>query len=101
MTKRMLTKTSYLSFTQGNKRFWLDAFQPDLATAPDARLSHNLLGGQNETQAEVVWEQTIGEGETAVQEQLSDQPRAYCYLHTWATIKNQRSLLTFRQASQP
>lgn len=56
-------------------------------------LSYKLLDVQNGTQAQVVWEAMIGEGETAVKEQLATQLRAYCHLDTLAMVEIHRALL--------
>lgn len=55
-------------------------------------LSYRLLDVQNGTQAQVVWESMIGEGETAVKQQLADQLRAYCHLDTLAMVEIHRVL---------
>ncbi len=49
-------------------------------------LSYKLLGVQNGTQAQVIWEEMIGAGETAVKQQMADQLRAYCHLDTLAMV---------------
>jgi hypothetical protein len=49
-------------------------------------LSYKLLDVQNGAQAQVVWEEMIGEGETAVKQQMADQLRAYCHLDTLAMV---------------
>lgn len=61
------------------------------AIAPE--LSYKLLGVQNGAQAQVVWEEMIGEGETDVKQQMADQLRAYCHLDTLAMVEIQRALL--------
>lgn len=55
-------------------------------------LSYKLLAVQNGTQAQVVWEAMIGEGETAVREQMVEQLRAYCHLDTLAMVEIHRAL---------
>lgn len=50
-------------------------------------LSYKLLDVQDGTQAQVVWEKMIGEGETAVKQQLVDQLLAYCHLDTLAMVE--------------
>ncbi|GJM42557.1 MAG: hypothetical protein DHS20C20_28390 [Ardenticatenaceae bacterium] len=50
-------------------------------------LSYKLLEVQNGTQAQVVWEAMIGEGETAVKQNLIQQLRAYCHLDTLAMVE--------------
>ena len=55
-------------------------------------LSYQTLDVQNGTQAQVVWEEMIGEGETAVKAQLADQLRAYCHLDTLAMVEIHRVL---------
>ena len=42
----MLTKTTYLSYTQCPKQFWLVEHQPNLATAPDPTAQRRLQAGQ-------------------------------------------------------
>ncbi|MFO7681046.1 MAG: DUF2779 domain-containing protein [Chloroflexota bacterium] len=56
-------------------------------------LSYKLLAVQNGTQAQVVWEAMIGEGETAVKGQMVEQLRAYCHLDTLAMVKIHSALL--------
>ncbi len=58
-------------------------------------LSYKLLDVQNGTQAQVVWEAMIGEGETAVKEQMAEQLRAYCHLDTLAMVEIHQALLAF------
>lgn len=55
-------------------------------------LSYTLLDVQNGMQAQVVWEAMIGEGETAVKQQLAAQLRAYCHLDTLAMVEIHRAL---------
>ena len=43
----MLTKTTYLAYTQCPKAFWLDAYQPHLATPPDPAAQRRLRAGQD------------------------------------------------------
>ena len=50
-------------------------------------LSYKLLDVQNGTQAQVVWEEMIGEGETAVKQQMVKQLLAYCHLDTLAMVE--------------
>jgi hypothetical protein len=42
----MLTKTTYLTYTQCAKAFWLKAYQPNLATPPDPSSQRRLRAGQ-------------------------------------------------------
>jgi hypothetical protein len=56
-------------------------------------LSYKLLGVQNGAQAQVVWEEMIGAGETAVKQQMADQLRPYCHLDTLAMVEIHRALL--------
>lgn len=42
----MLTKTTYLAYTQCPKAFWLDAHQPHLAAPPDPATQRRLRAGQ-------------------------------------------------------
>ena len=56
-------------------------------------LSYKLLDVQNVTQAQVVWEAMIGEGETAAREQMVEQLRAYCHLDTLAMVEIHRVLM--------
>lgn len=42
----MLTKTGYLTYIQCPKAFWLDTFQPGLATPPDTASQRRLRAGQ-------------------------------------------------------
>ncbi|MFQ5401668.1 MAG: DUF2779 domain-containing protein [Anaerolineae bacterium] len=55
-------------------------------------LSYKLLDVQNGTQAQVVWEEMIGEGDTAVKTQLATQLRDYCHLDTLAMVEIHRAL---------
>ncbi|GIK53435.1 MAG: hypothetical protein BroJett014_24080 [Planctomycetota bacterium] len=55
-------------------------------------LSYKVLDVRNGTQAQVVWEAMIGEGETAVKQQLAGQLRAYCHLDTLAMVEIHRVL---------
>lgn len=50
-------------------------------------LSYKLLDVQDGVQAQVVWEEMIGVGETAVKTQLADQLRDYCHLDTLAMVE--------------
>jgi hypothetical protein len=50
------------------------------------------LDVQNGTQAQVVWETMIGAGDTAVQERLAAQLRAYCEQDTLAMVEIHRAL---------
>lgn len=56
-------------------------------------LSYKLLDVQNGTQAQVVWEEMIGEGETAVKEGMVQQLRDYCHLDTLAMVEIHQVLL--------
>ena len=56
-------------------------------------LSYKLLDVQNGTQAQVVWEEMIGEGETAVKQQMIQQLRDYCHLDTLAMVEIHKVLL--------
>ena len=56
-------------------------------------LSYKLLEVQNGTQAQVMWEAMIGEGETAVKDQVIQQLRDYCHLDTLAMVEIHRALL--------
>ncbi|MCL4263598.1 MAG: DUF2779 domain-containing protein [Anaerolineae bacterium] len=56
-------------------------------------LSYQSLAVQNGQQAQVVWEQMVGEGDTAVKEQLAAQLRAYCHLDTLAMVEIHRTLV--------
>ena len=56
-------------------------------------LSYALLDVSNGTQAQVVWEAMIGEGDTAVKQQLIQQLRDYCHLDTLAMVEIHRVLL--------
>lgn len=67
----------------------LKAILPVVAPA----LSYEQLAVQNGEQAQVVWEQMIREGDTAVKEQLADQLRAYCHLDTLAMVEIHHVLL--------
>lgn len=67
----------------------LKAVLPVVAPA----LSYHSLAVQNGQQAQVVWEQMIGEGDTAVKEQLVAQLRAYCHLDTLAMVEIHRTLI--------
>lgn len=40
--KEMLTKTTYLTYTQCPKAFWLNEFQPHLAAPPDEAAQRRL-----------------------------------------------------------
>jgi hypothetical protein len=42
---QMLSKTTYLTFTQCPKAFWLDACQPHLAAPPDPAAQRRLQTG--------------------------------------------------------
>ena len=56
-------------------------------------LSYKLLDVQNGTQAQVVWEEMLGEGDTAVKQKLIQQLRDYCHLDTLAMVEIHRALL--------
>jgi hypothetical protein len=56
-------------------------------------LSYQTLAVQDGTQAQVVWQAMIAEGDTAVKRQLADQLRAYCRLDTLAMVEIHRALL--------
>ena len=43
----MLTKTTYLTYTQCPKAFWLDAYQPHLIAPPDPAAQRRLRAGQD------------------------------------------------------
>ncbi|MFQ5420687.1 MAG: DUF2779 domain-containing protein, partial [Anaerolineae bacterium] len=60
-------------------------------------LSYKLLDVQNGTQAQAVWEEMIGEGDTAVKAQLADQLRAYCHLDTLAMVEIHRMLVALSE----
>ncbi len=53
--------------------------------APD--LSYKMLDVQNGAQAQVVWEEMIGEGNTAVKNRLAKQLLKYCHLDTLAMVE--------------
>jgi hypothetical protein len=55
-------------------------------------LSYKLLDVQNGAQAQVVWEAMIGEGDTAVKQQMAVQLRDYCHLDTLAMVAIHRAL---------
>lgn len=57
-------------------------------------LSYQLLDVQNGTQAQIVWEEMTGEGDTAVKRQLVEQLLAYCHLDTLAMVEIHRALTT-------
>jgi hypothetical protein len=57
------------------------------------KLSYKPLDVQNGTQAQVVWEAMIGEGETAAREQMVKQLRAYCHLDTLAMVEIHQALM--------
>ncbi len=67
----------------------LKSVLPVLAPA----LSYQRLDVQNGEQAQVVWEQMVGEADTAVKEQLAAQLRAYCHLDTLAMVEIHRTLV--------
>ncbi|MEZ4591383.1 MAG: DUF2779 domain-containing protein [Chloroflexota bacterium] len=50
-------------------------------------LSYATLDVANGTQAQVVWEAMIAEGETAVKQQMIQHLRAYCHLDTLAMVE--------------
>lgn len=50
-------------------------------------LSYAMLDVSNGTQAQVVWEAMIGEGDTAVKQQMIQQLRDYCHLDTLAMVE--------------
>lgn len=56
-------------------------------------LSYQRLNVQNGEQAQVVWEQMVGEADTAVKEQLAAQLRAYCHLGTLAMVEIHHALV--------
>lgn len=56
-------------------------------------LSYTMLAVQNGAQAQVVWEEVIEEGDTAVKQQMAEQLRAYCHLDTLAMVEIHRALL--------
>lgn len=51
------------------------------------KLSYDVLAVQNGTQAQVVWEEMIGEVDTAVKENLIHQLLAYCHLDTLSMLE--------------
>lgn len=55
-------------------------------------LSYKMLDVQNGAQAQVVWEEMIGEGDTAVKAKLADQLCTYCHLDTLAMVEIHRVL---------
>ena len=55
-------------------------------------LSYSVLDVQNGTQAQVVWEEMVGEGDTAVKQQMIEQLLAYCHLDTLAMVEIHRVL---------
>ncbi|MEZ4641589.1 MAG: DUF2779 domain-containing protein [Chloroflexota bacterium] len=55
-------------------------------------LSYKLLDVQDGAQAQVAWEALIGEGDTAVKQQLAEQLRAYCHLDTLAMVEIHHAL---------
>ena len=57
-------------------------------------LSYKLLAVQNGTQAQLVWEAMMGQGDTAVKQQLSQQLRDYCHLDTWAMVEIHHALVS-------
>lgn len=56
-------------------------------------LNYKLLDVQNGAQAQVVWEEMIGERDTAVKQQMIQQLRDYCRLDTLAMVKIHQALL--------
>jgi hypothetical protein len=56
-------------------------------------LSYKLLEVQNGAQAQVVWEAMIGEGDTAIKQQMAEQLRDYCHLDTLAMVEIHQALL--------
>lgn len=56
------------------------------------KLSYALLDVQNGMQAQVVWEEMIGVGDTAVKIQLANHLRAYCHLDTLAMVEIHHAL---------
>jgi hypothetical protein len=50
------------------------------------------LDVQDGGQAQVVWEEMIGVGETAVKTQLANQLREYCHMDTLAMVKIHNAL---------
>jgi len=55
-------------------------------------LSYAILDVSNGTQAQVVWEAMIGQGDTAVKQQMMEQLREYCHLDTWAMVEIHNNL---------
>ena len=55
-------------------------------------LSYAILDVSNGTQAQVVWEAMIGQGDTAVKQQLIEQLREYCHLDTLAMVEIHKAL---------
>ena len=53
-------------------------------------LSYQMLAVQNGAQAQVVWEEMIEDGDTAVKAQLSEQLRKYCHMDTLAMVEIHR-----------
>ncbi|MCA9935044.1 MAG: DUF2779 domain-containing protein [Anaerolineales bacterium] len=56
-------------------------------------LSYKMLDVQNGAQAQVVWEEMIVEGDTAVKAKLAAQLRKYCHLDTLAMVEIHYALL--------
>lgn len=50
-------------------------------------VSYKVLAVQNGTEAQVVWQAMIGEGDTAVKHEMAENLRAYCTLNTLAMVK--------------
>ncbi len=57
-------------------------------------LSYKMLDVQDGGQAQVVWEEMIREGETAVKLKLAEELRAYCRLDTLAMVEIHKKLTT-------
>ncbi|MCA9916578.1 MAG: DUF2779 domain-containing protein [Anaerolineales bacterium] len=57
------------------------------------QLSYAALDVQNGTQAQVVWEAMLVEGDTAVQQQMIQQLRDYCHLDTLAMVEIHHALV--------
>lgn len=55
-------------------------------------LSYAILDVSNGALAQVVWEAMIGEGETAVKQQMIQQMRDYCHLDTLAMVAIHQAL---------
>lgn len=55
-------------------------------------LGYHVLAVPDGAQAQVAWEEMIGQGDTAVKQQLAEQLRAYCHLDTLAMVEIHRAL---------